>query len=626
MDALQLTQKNKMVLFIGVLCLGFIAVGVFTSQRLTQMVTQYEQSAEVSTGAKKLFATQVDLLTLAAGKSSVAINDVSNVTTLLEQLTEAANDDVLFLNSMGLNSQASLLVNAVQEFEHAMRPWLDIKSELGFSVDEGKLGLLKQLAATIEAKIAETGMVSINADFQVLVKAQQNYLLDPNENNLKLFNRAMAMFINSSKSYSMLNLYELEIEEFKRIFVRVGELSQQVERLDLQLISAEKQAQEIIKKLSSELTDMSDQFQSSAAKDATNTTWSLLIAFVVLAVITIALSVTISMSMGRSLLQVKKVLDRLSEGDLSKRLSIGSNKNDEFTQLSMAINQSSEHLGALVQAVQTNSNALSGDTTELNHSIDALVTAQIEVIRQTDLLASATEEVSKTTSDVSHSLEVVAQISHESTIASKEGSAVIGSAIESLEDVGKILTSAAIHIQQLEEASMRVDSVMDIINGIAEQTNLLALNAAIEAARAGEQGRGFAVVADEVRSLAVRTVSAVSEISGTIETMKNESSEVIQYISQSEKTMKLGQERGIQAKDALSQITGKASDTAVQTSIISRSIKDLATTSQSMADSMVQISQSLKQLEINNQKLRETSRAVDARSTGLSNDCLRFTV
>src|SRR5690606_7669419 len=117
--------------------------------------------------------------------------------------------------------------------------------------------------------------------------------------------------------------------------------------------------------------------------------------------------------------------------------------------------------------------------------------------------------------------------------------------------VADILHSASGHITQLEEASAKIDSVMDIINGIAEQTNLLALNAAIEAARAGEQGRGFAVVADEVRSLAVRTVDAVSEISGTIETMKNESAEVIQYISNSGKTIEKGQQKGHEAINAL---------------------------------------------------------------------------
>jgi methyl-accepting chemotaxis protein len=167
---------------------------------------------------------------------------------------------------------------------------------------------------------------------------------------------------------------------------------------------------------------------------------------------------------------------------------------------------------------------------------------------------------------------------------------------------------------------------MEIINGIAEQTNLLALNAAIEAARAGEQGRGFAVVADEVRNLAVRTVDAVGEISGTIETMKKESAEVIQYIGQSESSIHAGQEKGHEAMTALNQITEKADDAAHQTEVIFASIRELATTSQSMANNMIEISSAMKELEHNNEQLRQTSQLVDQRSSSLNSDCGRFNI
>lgn len=245
---------------------------------------------------------------------------------------------------------------------------------------------------------------------------------------------------------------------------------------------------------------------------------------------------------------------------------------------------------------------------------------------QTELLASATEEVSVTTQEVSNSLEFVAEISRSSTRSAEDGAKVIGAAIGSLDEVATILTSAAGHIQQLEDASAKVDSVMEIINGIAEQTNLLALNAAIEAARAGEQGRGFAVVADEVRSLAVRTVDAVSEISETIDTMKKESAEVIQYIGQSESSMASGRERGQEAMDALKTITDKADEASHQTEVIFRSIKELATTSQSMADNMTQISGAMKDLEENNEQLKAISAQVEGSASSLHTDCQRFNI
>lgn len=139
----------------------------------------------------------------------------------------------------------------------------------------------------------------------------------------------------------------------------------------------------------------------------------------------------------------------------------------------------------MVKAVQQRSEALSGDAAQLNSGIDDLVNGQSDVLGQTQLLASATEEVSVTTHEVSNSLAFVSDVSKSSTEAAQNGAKVIAAAIGSLEDVGKILSSATTNIQQLEEASTKVDSVMDIINSIAEQTNLLALNAAIEAARAG---------------------------------------------------------------------------------------------------------------------------------------------
>ncbi|MGL0937284.1 methyl-accepting chemotaxis protein [Vibrio vulnificus] len=626
MDMLALSQKRKIQLFLSILTLGFVALAAYTSNQLTSLTDQYSQSSRVSTGAGQIAQTQVELLQL-TGKlgqlTATQVNAIQADVTHLEQNVRQAGETLV---QFDLTAQADNMQQAVNALAKSLAPWLSVKSELGFNVDEGKLGQLKDLAKVIEQKIEETGMVTINSDFQAMIKTQQNYLLQPNEQNMKLFNRAMAMFVNVSNSYGMLDIYEKEIEQFKQTFIRVSELSQQLGALEQQLKNNQREAINLIQQASEQLNAVADDQQQRAASSASETQWSVLIALAALAVFTIVIFLSISVSLTRSLERISQVIKAVSNGDLSHRLTLSSNANDEFNQLSQSVNESCENLGKLVSEVQESSHSLAGHAGELRVGLDKFAHHQGEILGQTQLLASATEEVSVTTQEVSNSLEFVTQISRASNQAAEDGGKIISEAIGSLEQVAQILNSAAGHISQLEEASSKIDSVMDIINGIAEQTNLLALNAAIEAARAGEQGRGFAVVADEVRSLAVRTVDAVSEITGTIQTMKNESAEVIQYISSSGQTIEKGQQKGHEAMDALKHITAKADEANHQTEIILSSIKELATTSQSMADSMTQISQAMRELESNNGELRDVSQLVDNSSRQLSNECQKFTI
>ncbi|NOI57608.1 methyl-accepting chemotaxis protein [Vibrio coralliilyticus] len=626
MDMLALSQKQKVTLFLIVLTIGFVILAVFTSSRLTQMSEQYHSSGDISSGSISIYQTQSKILTLSSELDNLEGTQVAKAKQDISDIVQAVNNDVAFLNVLNLKSYANELEQSIGDFQAAANPWLELKQELGFNIDEGKLGELKKLANIIEQKIAETGMVTLNSDFQAMVKSQQNYLLQPNEENLKLFNRAMGAFESMSNVYAMLDLYEKEIEQYKATFVRVSELSKQLGSVEQQLISTKMQLTQLIAAVTSELGGISSQYQLSAEKSSEQTLWSILVACIILAVFTIAIFIMQSTSLSRSLTKTREILHNVSAGDLSKRMALTKNPNDEFNQLAISINESCENLGELVSGVQSSGQALSGNAVELNQGLDMLAHHQSEVLGQTQLLASATEEVSVTTQEVSNSLEFVSEISRSSTDSAEKGAQIIGAAIGSLEEVGSILTSAAGHIQQLEEASSKVDSVMDIINGIAEQTNLLALNAAIEAARAGEQGRGFAVVADEVRSLAVRTVDAVAEISETIDTMKKESAEVIQYIGQSETSMRTGQEKGHEAMQALRTITEKADEASHQTDVIFASIKELATTSQSMADSMTQISSAMKELEENNEQLRSVSQVVEQRAGSLNSDCQRFTI
>ncbi|MCG7499531.1 methyl-accepting chemotaxis protein [Vibrio sp. Of7-15] len=626
MSTVNVSQKQKLTAAVVVLLFGFAILGGYTAISLSHMSEQMIQSNRLSSAVATLKSTEVQLLKLAGSLNDMDVSKIPKAKSDLKEVQNSVKNNQQSLINFDLPSEATKLEQALSGYIKAFNPWLELRSELGFNVEDGKLGELKTLASTIEAKIKETGMVTLDSDFQNMIKMQQNYLLLPTEKNKKLFNRALGAFVSMSNVYAMLDLYEKEIEQFKVTFVRVSELSQQLGQLEDRLFNSQENVLSTIDNVDLKLEAMAELYQDQSSDAASTTLVSTTVACFILAAITLSIFMTLSISITRALTRTTGVLEAMSSGNLSQRLSITDNDKDEFNRLAIAINQTCENLGQLVSKVQQSSGDLSKNATELNQTVDYLVNSQSEVVEQTQVLASATEEVSVTTQEVSNSLSMVAEVSKESSRSAEDGGEVITSAITSLEDVGKILTAAATHIQQLEEASSKVDSVMEIINGIAEQTNLLALNAAIEAARAGEQGRGFAVVADEVRNLAVRTVTAVGEISGTIDTMKKESAEVIQYISQSEESMELGLKRGHEAMNAIKGIIQKADEANHQTELIFESIKELAVTSHSMADSMTQISAAMKDSDDNNTLLRENSKAVGDRSHNLNEDCKQFSV
>ncbi len=626
MTSFALSQKQKVWIYLAALMVGFAGLSVFISIKISSVTNQYQNQGVIHEGVAEIGQTQISLLDLAARLNNMTGEQVEEINAMLEDISQKALGKKTMLAEVGLHDGAESFFESISAYQDALAPWLAIRQEMGFNVDDGKLGELKQLANTIEAKIAETGMVSINSDFQNMVKTQQTYLLQPNEENLKYFNRALAMFINMSNSYAMLDLYEKEVELFKEHSARVSELSVELESVEESLFQRQKDVQAVVRQLGAKMNVISAEYGQAAQQTSSTVQLSTLIACFVLALFTLFIFVSQNISISRALKKVTQILELVSNGDLSQRMPVSNNKNDEFNRLALNINQACENLGKLVKGVQHSSHALASNANELNSGLDDLVASQHDVVGQTQVLASATEEVSVTTQEVSSSLDLVVQVSEKSSESAQEGATIITSAIDSIEDIGKILGSAATHINALEDASSKVDSVMDIINGIAEQTNLLALNAAIEAARAGEQGRGFAVVADEVRSLAVRTVDAVAEIPGTIETMKKESAEVIQYIGQSESSMQQGREKGHEAMEALKLITEQVTEATEQTEQISSSIKELAATSQSMADSMSQISSSMSTIEENNTQLREASSLVDERSGVLIKECNQFAV
>jgi methyl-accepting chemotaxis protein len=277
----------------------------------------------------------------------------------------------------------------------------------------------------------------------------------------------------------------------------------------------------------------------------------------IITLISIALAIVIAWvtltSIIRPLRRVNEMLNIVASGDLSHKLD--ESGNDEFAQLSANCNLLVDSLRNLIQSIVSRSTQLA-TAAEQTSTVTAQSTKAIEEQRtQVEQAASATTEMSSTAQSVlSSANDALVEIKHADDEAERV-KVISGHNRKTIELLASEVESASQVINKLQQDSASIGGILDVIRGIAEQTNLLALNAAIEAARAGEQGRGFAVVADEVRTLASRTQVSTQEIQNMIEVLQTGAEKAVVVMNTGKKQATNCVDQSIQAEQALDTIT-----------------------------------------------------------------------
>ncbi|WP_404399196.1 methyl-accepting chemotaxis protein [Idiomarina seosinensis] len=240
------------------------------------------------------------------------------------------------------------------------------------------------------------------------------------------------------------------------------------------------------------------------------------------------------------------------EGDLTHRLN--SPGNDELAQLADLFNQFVSKIQQLVSRVQQ-STAEEQKAAQQLASLSQQSHSKSEDLRnQTDSVATAVDELSSSATEVANHARAAAKSANTADDEAGRSAVIMREAVNNIEQLTTELNKADSQARVLQEGSDKIGNILGVIVSIAEQTNLLALNAAIEAARAGEAGRGFAVVADEVRTLATRTQHSTDEISSIVESIQNGIQDVTQIIANVERHSSTTNEGALKAEQAISQI------------------------------------------------------------------------
>lgn len=293
--------------------------------------------------------------------------------------------------------------------------------------------------------------------------------------------------------------------------------------------------------------------------------------------------------LSRSVQTMLDEMDKFADGDLTVQLHVQSD--DEISKLYQGFNRAVQNIRHMMEQVTDAVDQTGNASMQIRTSTEQLSSGAQKQSAQTNEVAAAVEEMTHTISENANNATKTADVAAGNGALAQKGGEIVQQTVNKMREIASVVSRSTATIERLGTSSAEIGEIVLVIDEIADQTNLLALNAAIEAARAGEQGRGFAVVADEVRKLAERTTKATKQIAGMIKNIQNEAHEAVHAMQEGNREVTQGMSFADGAGKALQEIV--ASSKAVQDMIyqIAVASEEQSATSSAMAYSVESISQ-----------------------------------
>lgn len=327
--------------------------------------------------------------------------------------------------------------------------------------------------------------------------------------------------------------------------------------------------------------------ESEHAYRSSFTVTILVIALVALG--SILAGIIIATSISRPLNRVFDVLCKVAAGDLTARIDIDGR--DEMGMLAREVNVMGERIHSIITQVAHNTGDVSAAAVQLYKTAEQMATGAEQLAGQADTVATAGEEMAATSSEIADNCTSVASSSMRANDTATNGASVVRETVAVMSRIAERVKEAARTVESLGSRSDQIGQIVGTIEDIADQTNLLALNAAIEAARAGEQGRGFAVVADEVRALAERTTRATREISEMIKAIQVETRGAVGSMEEGVNEVERGTSEAARSGEALRDILDQINTVSMQVSQIATAAEQQTATTNEISKNIQQMTE-----------------------------------
>lgn len=544
-------------------------------------------SREINSGMLMLRRNEKDFL--ARNQMKYHKKFTGNYNKLQEKVTEL----VTLLQQDGVQSDnVDALHGLFKKYNEKFDQLVATQQKIGLNPKDGLYGKLRDAVHDAETEIKNLDNDALMKDMLMLRRREKDFMLRNDLKYLQKFNKDFAVIESnlanstipgSSKELikKRLDTYKIAFKNLTDLYVKKGLNSK--EGLLGELRQTVHEAEKNLKTINTRLEEHIE------SKIITSKTISIVFT-VILAVI---ITGFILLIMRGILNKIGQFLNTLEDIEQNNNLAIRARieSNDEIDHIAVSLNNMLEKFEALVQQINSSSAQLAAASEEVS---SVALESSNHIIRQKtdiDMVATAMNEMSATVQEVAGSAESAAGAASSANNEALSGSAIVKDTATAIAQLASEVDSASSVIHQLETDSEDIGSILDVIKNIAEQTNLLALNAAIEAARAGEQGRGFAVVADEVRTLASRTQASTHEIEEKITKLQNGSKHAVKVMEQGSEQAKKGEQQAKEAAESLEAITRAVSTINEMNTQIASAAEQQSATANEMNRNIVNISE-----------------------------------
>ena len=316
--------------------------------------------------------------------------------------------------------------------------------------------------------------------------------------------------------------------------------------------------------------------------------------------------------------EMEDIARRVAEGDLTIQMQSG--RSGIYEEMRRMV----ESLRQVMAKVNQSAQEVSIAAVQLNGNAQKTADGSLHVVNQSDMVATASEEMAATSSDIANNCHQAADSSNSASSTAQSGAAIVRETVEGMSRIADKVRSSAGAVEQLGARSEQIGQIVGTIEDIADQTNLLALNAAIEAARAGEQGRGFAVVADEVRALAERTTKATREIGEMIKSIQSETRQAVKAMEEGVDEVERGTTGASRSGQALEMILDQINDVTTQVSQIATAAEEQTATTREITNNIHNISETVQDSARSSQEMSLSSSRLSQLSADLQDMVSRF--